>query len=145
MDAVSERGVIPPMADKDSIERRSQGRFGIRDGAVASLQLTVIGKIMNISHGGLAFQYVASRERSRESSRLSISLTDRTFNLGMIHFKVVWDSAMPQSFSSGPISLRHCGGEFRTLEDYQMLALQFFMEKYSVPVLQPGRVRCRLF
>ena len=114
------------------VERRSEQRFAVTEGAIASLNLTVMGQIVNISRGGLAFRYVASHERSKESTSLKISLSDTSFTLGMIPFEAVWDVAMPESFSCGDIALRCCGGIFGDLEDYQSLALDYFMEHYLV-------------
>jgi hypothetical protein len=120
-----------PIEGKASAERRTHKRFEVQHGAIASAHLTAVGEIINISHGGLEFQYVASRERSKESCRLSISLADSTFNLGMIPFKVAWDVPMPETFSCGPFSLRYCGVEFGNLADYQKLGLRFFVHNYT--------------
>jgi len=112
-------------------ERRFHPRFGVQSGVIASLHLTVIGQIINISKNGLSFQYVARRDRSVASSTLHVSTTDQTFNLDMIPVRVVRDVAIPGSFSSGAISLRICCVEFGDLEDYQIFALQYFIQKYS--------------
>ena len=103
---------------------------------ISSLQLTVVGQTLNISWGGLVFQYVASRACSAELCRLSISLTDRSFNLGMIPFKQVWDVATPDVFSCGTITSRYCGVAFGELLDFQILALQFLIQNYTIPAGQ---------
>lgn len=113
------------------LERRSHPRFEVREGVIACLHLTAIGQITNISQNGLAFRYVARQDRSVESSILHISKTDRTFNLGLIPVKVVRDIATPGSFSWGTISLRVCCVEFGELEDYQVVALRYFIQKHS--------------
>jgi hypothetical protein len=48
----------------------------------------------------------------------------------MIPFEALWDVAMPKSFSCGDISLRYCGGVFGDLEDFQRLALGYFVKQY---------------
>jgi hypothetical protein len=128
MEAVA-RTNIAPLAEA-FFERRFHQRFEVHTGAVASSQLDVVGQIVNISETGLEFRYVASRERSKESMVLSIELTDHTFKLDQLPFKVAWDVAMPQSFSVGPISLRYCGVEFRNLTDDQRLALRHFIQNH---------------
>jgi hypothetical protein len=121
-----------PEENRTFVERRKEQRIRVTERAIASLNLTVVGQIVNISCRGLAFRYVASHERSKESSSIKISLNDNTFTLGMIPFEALWDAAMPQSFSCGDIALRYCGGVFRDLEDFQRLALSYFVKQYRV-------------
>ena len=121
---------IRSMENKALVERRADQRFAVRVGAVASLKLPVVGQIVNISRKGLAFRYVASKARSKESPTLSISLSDNTFTLAMIPFRVAWDKPSPQSFSFGDIALRYCGVAFGELADYQRIALHYFIKQY---------------
>ena len=131
MEAVSQTGIFLPIEGNALLERRTQKRFELREGAIASLHPTVIGEVLNISRCGLAFQYVASRDRSTEWSVLTILTTDHTFNLGMIPVEVVRDVPMPESFTTGAISLRSCGLKFGHLEDYQEFALRYFIHNYG--------------
>jgi hypothetical protein len=139
MGSVARTIVSRPTKETGFADRRTHQRFEAQDETIVSPQLTVSGQIVNISLGGLAFRYVASRGRSEESSRLSISLTDSTFNLGMMPFKVVWDVAMPESLFCGAISLRYCGVEFGDLADYQKLGLRFFIHNYTATAAESWR------
>jgi hypothetical protein len=130
MEIVSQTGVFPPIEDCGVLERRSHKRFELREGAIASLYPTVIGEALNISPSGLAFRYVASGHLSKESCILTISTTDRTFTLGMIPVEVVWDVAVPERFTADAMSLRSCGVKFRHLEDFQEVALRYFIDNY---------------
>jgi len=129
MEAIANK-ITAPLA-KGLFERRFHQRFEACSGAIASSQLEVVGQIVNISETGLEFRYVASRERTQELTVLSIELTDHTFRLDQLPFKVVWDFATPQGFSIGPISLRHCGVEFRNLTDDQRRALHYFIQNHT--------------
>ena len=42
------------------------------------------------------------------------------------------DIEMPQSFSYGPISIRHCGVEFGDLTDAQKLSLRHFIQNHTM-------------
>ena len=101
MEAIANQITAP--LSKGFFERRFHQRFEALSGAMASLKLDVVGQIVNICETGLEFRYVASRERSRESTVLSIQLTDRYFRLDQLPFKVVWDVARPHGFSTGSI------------------------------------------
>jgi hypothetical protein len=129
MEATANR-LTPPQAER-FVERRSHQRFEARSGAIASPHLEVVGQIVNINETGLEFRYVASRERSKESTVLSIEMTDHTFRLDQLPFKVVWDVAMPQGFCTGPIALRYCGVEFRNLTDEKKRALRYFIQNHT--------------
>jgi len=131
--------------NKGPVEQRRQERFEVQEGAFASLspQFAVLGQIVNISKGGLAFRYVASRSRSKESNRLNVLLTDGSFSINKLPFDSIWDVAIPQDFSFGPITFRHCGVQFRQLETTQKLDLGYFIESYSIggqPVKRPSVV-----
>ena len=132
MEAITNR-ITAPLA-KGYFERRFHQRFEAHSGAIASPQLNVVGQIVNISESGLEFRYVASQERSRESTVLSIQLTNHTFRLDQLPFKVVRDVAMPQSFSVGSISLRYCGVEFEDLTDDQKRAVRYFIQNHTTVV-----------
>jgi len=113
-------------------ERREHPRIEVQPGVISSLQYTVVGQTLDISRGGVRFQYVASRDCSSETCRLSISLVDRSFNLNMMPIRRVWDIAVPEMFAHEDITTRYCGVSFGELLDFQILALQFLIRNYTV-------------
>lgn len=125
-----EKHAVQFIEETTFLDRRTHDRFEVRNGAFASPKLSVAGQIMNMSPGGLAFRYVASQARAKESALLRIWLSDNSFNLGMVPFEVAWDVAAPESFSCGNISMRYCGVKFGDMADYQKLALSFFIQNY---------------
>lgn len=108
------------------VERRQSKRFELEAGPFASLSLrfTVLGKVFNISEQGLAFSYVASQQRSDESPFLDLVLMDGRHRLRKLPFRTIWDKAMFQEFSTGTISIRHCGVEFDGLTESQETELK---------------------
>ena len=115
-----------------SVERRKYHRFNVQHASIASSPLKVIGPIMNISMGGLAFYYVSSRENSKKTDRLNIFASDHTFRLNSVPFEVVWDVPMPNSFRLGNIALRHCGVKFGNLTNQQKADLRYFIQNYII-------------
>jgi hypothetical protein len=101
----------------------------VQQGGFVSLypSFTVVGQIMDIGSGGLAFRYVASEERTNGSTSLNILLTDRSFCMEKVPFKTTWDFPIPSDFSFGPITLRHCGVQFGELTDEQKFNLEHFI------------------
>ena len=120
---------LRPAIGPQGAERRKHKRFRVQNGSFAALcsQFSILGQIIDISTGGLSFRYVASAERSKESSHLSILLTDGSFRFDNIPFEAVWDTPMPREFSFGAITLRQCGVQFGELTHGQKLDLQYFI------------------
>jgi len=125
---------VMPAKGSPGAERRKYRRFRVQNGSFAALcpQFNILGQIMDVSTGGLSFRYVASEERSKESSQLSILLTDGSFCFDKIPFEAVWDTPMPREFSFGAITLRQCGVHFGELTHGQKLDLQYFMGRCSL-------------
>jgi hypothetical protein len=131
----------PRVEAQEFVERRGRPRFGACTGLITALQLTVVGQTLNISRSGLVFQYVASKDQSADACRLSISLSDRSFNLDMMPFKRIWDVPVPEVFSHGSITSRYCAVEFGELLDFQVLALQFLIRNYTTPITETPSLR----
>lgn len=114
-------------------ERRRYERLAVQDGAFASLRphFAIIGQIVNISQGGVAFRYVASVPRTPETNRLDIVLTDGSFCIEKLNFRSVWDVPTPQEFACGLITYRHCGVEWGRLDPAQRADLGYFMKCYT--------------
>lgn len=115
------------------LDRRRHRRFDVVNGAFASLspQFAIIGQILNVSEGGLAFRYVASKSRSTEAVRLDILVADGSLSVDKLQFRSVWDISTPQEFVYGPITYRHCGVEWTDLDVTQRAELDWFIKCYT--------------
>ena len=122
-----------------SVERRNHERFKVQDGAFAmtSLKVAALGQVINISRGGLSFRYVASQDRTRESSALKILLSDGSFSMHRVPVKAVWDRPMPRAYSLDLITLRACGVQFGELTDEQRFDLKCFVKNHTFPPEKP--------
>jgi hypothetical protein len=118
---------------EESAEQRKHRRFKVKEGAFAALghPLTTVGRIMDISKGGLSFRYVGSSDHSNGSSKLKILLTHASFNFGMVPFKPIWDLAIPYALSYVSRTMRQCGGQFGALRGQQKLDLDYFIQNYT--------------
>jgi len=114
-------------------DRRRHNRFDVVNGVFASLspQFAIIGQILNVSEGGLAFRYVASKPRSTEAVRLDILVADGSLSVDKLEFRSVWDISTPQEFVYGPITYRHCGVEWTQLNLTQRAELVLFIKCYT--------------
>jgi hypothetical protein len=126
-----------PRYEEELAEGRQHNRFKVQNGGFAALrsQFTVLGQIIDISRGGLTFRYVASEARTTRtngSAELNILMTDGSFCFEKVAFKTIWDSAIPDEFSFGPITLRHCGVKFGELTHSQKVDLEYFIRVYTL-------------
>jgi hypothetical protein len=93
---------------------------------------------VDISPGGLAFRYVASKAQTEGASQLRILVADRSFCLEDIPFRTVWDLPMPDEFSYGPITLRYCGVAFQDLSVASKMALRDFIRHQTLAIVSEG-------
>ena len=123
-----------PIYGEELVEGRQHRRFRVHNGGFAALcnEFTALGQIIDISRGGLSFRYVASEARTYGSAELRILMTDGSFCFEKVPFKTIWDSAMPREFSSGAITLRHCGVQFGDLTHSQRVDLEYFIHSYTL-------------
>ena len=86
--------------------------------------------MINISMGGLAFEYVAAKEPSIEATELELFVTDSVFRLYGVPCKSVWDLPV---YKHPTISLqkRQSGVQFGQLTSYQKSQLKLFIENHT--------------
>ena len=120
-------------SEKQQAERRKNLRFRVREGAFAVLRpdCNVVGEIIDISKGGLAFRYIAGEEQPGGSSGLDILFAGGSFRLPEVPFETVEDFEMPDEFSSPLTSTRRCGIRFGKLTHEQLSALKSFIGSHT--------------
>ena len=118
---------------KQVLERRKHKRFHVQDGTFAVLgsRYGKIGRVIDMSIGGLGFSYIVGEEQGDDSHRLSILLAEDSFHLTRIAFKTVWDTETKEVPLS-TVAMRRCGVEFGDLTEYQISQLEYFLENHTV-------------
>ena len=118
-------------------EQRKNNRFLVQDDVIAALQNgpTKIGKVKDISIGGLSFEHIQDEISSRESFEKNIILLVDGFCLPKVRCRVVYDIPMPtpDEYQAFPIQFitRRCGVEFERLSESQKTELNVFLRAYS--------------
>jgi hypothetical protein len=91
---------------------------------------SIMGYIVDISLGGLAFRYIPSPKASNRSSHIDILLTDGSFCLNKVPVQTISDfeidSETPVNFET-----RQCSVQFGDLTDNQKSDLRYFIQTYS--------------
>jgi hypothetical protein len=127
-----------------NIDKRKYNRFLAQKDAFAALGFSTVGKVKDISMGGLAFGYIDTYENSDQVSshrdafeplQLTILLSKNNFHLPNVPCKIIYDTNAPVLDSSQKFitSLKHrlCGVKFETLSEDIMSKLEFFLKNHT--------------
>jgi hypothetical protein len=120
-------------------EQRKHERFSPKEWVSAFCQTSIvgIGKLVDISKGGAAFQYVQRSNTNlallRKSLVLDLFETVTYHGVKGMECKVVYDSEVPsQNVLSGDYRVRRCGVEFAEHNWYQSFQLDMFIKDFTV-------------
>jgi len=90
-----------------------------------------LGKIKDISRGGLAFEYLCTEGCGEGSSEIDVFLSGNGFHLPKIPCEIVYDCQIGEdSTSMASFQHRQCGVEFGQLTGEHETKLQLFLDKY---------------
>lgn len=118
-------------------EQRKNIRFLAQDNAIVALQnvYTKVGKVKDISMGGLAFEHIDDEKPNSETSRRDILLWVNGFRLSKLPGRIVYDIPLPppNEYQELIIHLvtRRCGIQFEALSEDQASQLDFFLKTYT--------------
>jgi len=138
------------MADvqaNSGMERRKDQRFLIKERAIAVLEVgsrfTKLGRVVDVSQGGLAFDYVPMETASSDAMTVDGAGTEPVvLNILSEEGAMALKGVMIQTISDRPLSgdgvsfsavrTRRCGIQFRSLTDEQRLQLGNFLVQQAV-------------
>jgi len=126
---------------KDFVEQRRHARVRIKEGAFVELYKPRLFKlvkpriansapIIDISGGGLAFQYTGRHMLSPDFFELTISTTTDKIKINEVPFKAVSD--FPISRLSNHKFIRRRGVKFRQLTPNQKFQLDYFIKNHTI-------------
>jgi hypothetical protein len=122
------------MHGKGETERRKEKRYQVKKGAFAALRplYEKIGRVTNISQGGLAFRYMDTGSQEKGTRELDIFMISNAFRLDRIAVRIISDLNVPKKPFPGSLSLRHCRVEFGELNPDQAVQLDYFIRNYTL-------------
>ena len=106
--------------------------------AVFDARPAKLGKIDNISMGGLMFHYVDSKTQLSEALVLDILLADCGFYLANMPFKTITDVVIPDEISSDAVELRQVRLQFQKMNTIQQARLKEFIMNHGTQIGEPG-------
>jgi len=122
--------------DKNKLvkERRKHQRFGIKDIAFAIIRSHTeeeLGQIVNISMGGLAFQYFIGNREFQKAESLDVLLADSGVHVEDIDFRVVDDYELVNELPFSSITKREQRVHFKELNTAQKKGLDSFIRRHT--------------
>jgi len=117
-------------------ERRRNVRSCPRERAFAALgwEYTKVGKIIDISMGGLAFSYIVGMKQNGDVCTVDIFLTERQFHLHNLPCRIVYDYEIDKPFGLEEgmefFANRRCGIQFASMERRNVIS--FFIDTYAI-------------
>ena len=116
-----------------SPERRKHKRFKAKKGflAVAIPDFKKLGQIKDISKGGLAFQYLADAEQTKDSVEVEILSKADDFYLKKLPARTVLDVEIKNPVSLSLLPMRQLSMQFGKLNHYQKELLNHLLQRYT--------------
>ncbi len=117
-------------------ERREEERFRPkkRTFVVFKPQFLKLGKILDISAGGLCFQYLAKEDQAGDAPAIEadIFMSDNGYYLPDVSCKLVWDTEAKEKMTF-PIGFQNrlCGLRFLKLTKEQQDKLEHFLQVHT--------------
>jgi len=126
---------------KERVERRIHKRFQVDNSALVLLgwYYEEVGRIMDISMGGVAFRYTPHGEEQNESD-VTIVLSETNFYLHDLPAKTISDFELVGKTPTTSTTERRRGVQFVRPTDHQKSQIEFFINNYSIRETGPPEV-----
>lgn len=119
----------------NQVDRRKHPRFLVGYGAVAVLRASKLGKISDISRGGLAFSYINLEDGDEIAARISSEVSiiyDPGFSLLDVPCNVIGDEVSTPEQQYGFFKMNKCRIQFYQLTPDQQTQLYYFIENFTI-------------
>ncbi|MFO7559544.1 MAG: hypothetical protein R6X10_11995 [Desulfobacterales bacterium] len=118
-------------------ESRRHQRHNVTDGTLVVLEpyFDLIGKIVDISHGGLSFHYKGKKEIMSDACEVSFMFDNTTDNLKYGPFKfsthIISDAKIAYENPNNSNGVQCCRMEFQDLSYYQKLWVEACIRNHA--------------
>lgn len=122
-------------------ERRKQGRYKTKNGSSVRFKSrpAMSGRLINVSRGGLAFDYLAEKRETNESMNLRLVSTSFDALSSSLSVKTIWDVRIRGRTSDASSTIRRCGVRFDDLTGDQKLDVDRLIRTYTTSRPKTGK------
>jgi hypothetical protein len=106
--------------------------------AVFNAKPVKLGKISNISLGGLMFQYADSNTNISKGLVLDILLADCGYYLANVPYKIISEFVIPEDVPDDSLQMRQVRLQFQNLSAYQQAKLKDFIVSHGTQISAIG-------
>jgi hypothetical protein len=120
---------------QELIERRKHKRYKVKDVSFAvrsNLPEEELVQIVDISKGGLAFDYYLAPGQLDPSMEIDIILADNELHIDNLSITPVSDFSVENSETSSGVNRRRRGLQFASLTVDQLSKLEFFIQNHTI-------------
>lgn len=136
---LSGRFILWEKGEQVDTEKRKFRRFLAQDMAFAVFRphFTKLGKIKDISRGGMAFEYVTFEGPKEDTAEMDIFISGVRFHLPRMPVQTVYDSSVVNDhYTFSPfVERRRCGVQFGELNEEQAAQLKYFLETHTTGIV----------
>ena len=114
-------------------DRRRHARYKVKKDAFAVIRTSdnKLGRIRDVSKGGLSFEYIMKGDPAEGPTELDIFTTDNDFYLKLLPVQVVLDSTLEPEHAFSSLEMRRLGVRFGDMTPTQMSKLDFFLQNLT--------------
>ena len=119
-------------------EKREFPRYNTRREIFAALgrNFSRVGRVTDVSLGGLAFEYIPFEQKKNDSSCIDVFATDNGLHLSKIPCRMIYEFSKedesPHSFLPSELKIRRCGVKFSDLTESQAARISHLIEGYTI-------------
>ena len=120
--------ILEPMQMDHTQDRRTFPRFRVKDGTLAINQ-TILGPVVDISLGGMAFEYYGSDLDDNELDDMGFYFIDSEFLLTGLRSKTIHDTVVEENGGIMPIIRKRRSIQFVDLTSQQRDTIKRFINQ----------------
>jgi c-di-GMP-binding flagellar brake protein YcgR len=130
------------MGKKRTVERRKDERFQTRKNTYAVLRArgSKLGRVIDISKGGLAFRYVSVGERLKGPLELDLLSHQYDYRIDKVPIKIITDLELANKKAFKSTTLKRVGVQFGKLTREQKSKIEHFIKDHAVDETSQGQV-----
>lgn len=125
-------------------DRRNSKRYRMKDVAFAVLRSESdeeLGQVINISRGGLAFEYFVGSKQIRNAKYLDLMLTKNELYINQIPVRTISDFEIKNELPFNTIAKRQQSVCFEALTEEQEKQVEFLIDHHTQSPLDGAAVR----
>jgi hypothetical protein len=119
------------------MDKRKYPRVTVEEKGIVALHNGVnrIGKVKDISLGGLSFEHIYEEDLMEGGSRKSLTLLIDDVKLSKVPCRIIYNHMLQIPAEYGQLAIRlttrRCGIEFESLTDQQIAQLELFLKTFT--------------